>query len=124
MSKCEYETSDGRCTLNECMYGDFLEMDDSRFDSGRYCMCDEVEKYREEKTKTYCESTHCQMYESAKRKIRADAIDDLIEIVGALESCCIDHEENEEGEWLTFTFDYEKWADMLNKLEQLKEQTE
>jgi len=57
-----------------------------------------------------------------EKQIRADAIDELIEIIGALESCCIDHEENEIGEWLTFTFNYEKWADMLRKLEQLKEQ--
>lgn len=36
MGNCKYE-KDGHCLLNECLYGDFLERDDSRFDTGRYC---------------------------------------------------------------------------------------
>lgn len=36
MNKCRYE-KEGHCLLNECLYGDFLERDDSRYDSGRYC---------------------------------------------------------------------------------------
>ena len=53
MSNCEYEDKNGHCTLNECMYGDFLMRDDSRFDTGRYCLCDEVlpSKYISEKLK-------------------------------------------------------------------------
>lgn len=43
-AKCEYEEN-GHCTLNECMYGDFLDRDDSRFDTGKYCFCDDVSKY-------------------------------------------------------------------------------
>ena len=48
MSKCEYENENGACTLNECMYGDFLERDDSNYDTGRYCYCDNVNKYKEQ----------------------------------------------------------------------------
>ena len=49
--KCEYETENGMCTLNECMYGDFLAMDDSRFNSGMYCWatCEEFKKAKEKK---------------------------------------------------------------------------
>ena len=40
--RCEYETDDGHCTLNECMYGDFLFIDDSAFETGKYCFCDGI----------------------------------------------------------------------------------
>lgn len=45
MSKCKYE-SNGHCTLNECMYGDFLFIDDSAFGTGRYCFCEDVEQLK------------------------------------------------------------------------------
>ena len=43
MDRCEYEKN-GHCTLNECMYGDFLFIDDSAFDTGKYCLCDSITK--------------------------------------------------------------------------------
>ena len=51
-NKCEYETKNGMCTLNECMDGDFLFVDDSAFGTGRYCFCDSVEELRRSKEKT------------------------------------------------------------------------
>lgn len=39
MSNCEYEKN-GHCTLNECMYGDFLFIDDSAFETGKHCSLD------------------------------------------------------------------------------------
>lgn len=39
--RCEYENA-GKCTLNECMYGDFLVFDDSQYGTGRYCYCNGV----------------------------------------------------------------------------------
>lgn len=47
--KCEYETENGMCKLNECIYGDFLVMDDSRFGSGKYCWatCEKLKKAKE-----------------------------------------------------------------------------
>ena len=47
--KCEYETENGNCTLNECMYGDFLFVDDSAFGTGKYCLCEQVSKLKEQK---------------------------------------------------------------------------
>lgn len=41
MEKCEFEEK-GHCTLNECIYGDFLVTDDSRFGTGKYCFCNGV----------------------------------------------------------------------------------
>lgn len=38
MNNCEYEKN-GHCTLNECMYGDYMFIDDSAFDTGKHCMC-------------------------------------------------------------------------------------
>lgn len=46
MAECKYESTNGTCLLNECLYGDFLEYDDSQFDTGRYCFCTSVEKER------------------------------------------------------------------------------
>lgn len=48
MNKCEYEKN-GHCTLNECMYGDFLFIDDSAFETGKYCLCDSVKQLKEQK---------------------------------------------------------------------------
>lgn len=52
-SGCKYEDCNGHCTLNECMYGDFLERDDSRFDTGKYCFatCDELADKLKEQNK-------------------------------------------------------------------------
>lgn len=49
MNNCEYQNKNGHCTLNECMYGDFLEYDDSRFGTGRFCYatCEEFKKAKE-----------------------------------------------------------------------------
>ena len=47
--KCEYETENGNCTLNECMYGDFLFVDDSAFGTGKYCLCEQVSELKEQK---------------------------------------------------------------------------
>lgn len=46
--KCEYENENGHCMLNECLYGDFLFVDDSLYDTGRYCLCDNVNKELED----------------------------------------------------------------------------
>lgn len=46
---CKYETKNGKCALNECMYGDFLFVDDSLFDTSKYCLCDSVENLKEQK---------------------------------------------------------------------------
>lgn len=51
MKRCEYEDKNGRCTLNECMYGDFLVRDDSQFDIGRYCYCNGVTNKMKEQLK-------------------------------------------------------------------------
>lgn len=48
MNQCEYE-KEVHCLLNECIYGDFLVLDDNMFNSGRYCLCDNFEDIKEKK---------------------------------------------------------------------------
>lgn len=36
MDRCEYQNENGHCILNECMYGDYMFIDDSRFLSGKH----------------------------------------------------------------------------------------
>lgn len=50
MSKCEHENN-GYCTLDECIYGDFLFIDDSAFGTGKHCFCDDIEQARNKKEK-------------------------------------------------------------------------
>ena len=62
-----------------------------------------------------------EQYKDLKTDTVYDEIEDLI---GAIEETCIDHTENEDGEWKTLTVDYNKWTDCFIKLEALKNKEE
>lgn len=46
--------------------------------------------------------------------------DKIEDIISDIERCCSEHTENEQGEWVSMTVNYDKWADVFIRLRQLK----
>lgn len=66
-------------------------------------------------------------YQLGYQQGRADYGNEILNYATELgiENGCIDHEENEDGEWITMTIDYSKWCELwwfIEKHKKLKEQ--